>query len=131
MLRKHTHGSFFLDVLPELDSFDTFMTLFGQFENVFSTQGEFQKQSNSGLEATSKQPRIISFHLASGRHIQLNRVEGKDSSPYLTKVDALQILPFTSCQLVILVPPYIELSHTPYLINAAVNWSCMDLRNIY
>ena len=98
----------FLDVLPELDSFDTFMTLFGQFENVFSTQGEFQKQSNSGLEATSKQPRIISFHLASGRHIQLNRVEGKDSSPYLTKVDALQILPFTSCQLVILVPPYID-----------------------
>ena len=86
----------FLDVLLELDSFDTFMTLFGQFENVFSTQGEFQKQSNSGLEATSKQPRIISFHLASGRHFQLNRVEGKDSSPYLTKVDALQILPFTS-----------------------------------
>ena len=53
----------FLDV-PELDSFDTFMTLFGQFENVFSAQGEFQKQSNSGLETTSKQPRIISFHLA-------------------------------------------------------------------
>ena len=52
--------------------------------------------------------RIMSFQLPSGRQCQINRVEGNENSRYLTKVDALHIYPFKDCQLVVLVPPYID-----------------------
>ena len=50
------------------------------------------------------------FEIPTGRQCQINRVDGLESSLYLTKVDALQIYPFKACYLVMLVPPYFDFS---------------------
>ena len=50
------------------------------------------------------------FEIPSGRQCQINRVDGLESSLYLTKVDALQIYPFKTCYLVMLVPPHFDFS---------------------
>ena len=48
------------------------------------------------------------FKIPSGKQCQINRVDGLESSLYLTKVDALQIYPFKVCYLVMLVPPHFD-----------------------
>ena len=50
------------------------------------------------------------FEIPTGRQCQINRVDGLESSLYLTKVDALQIYPFKACYLVMLVPPHFDFS---------------------
>ena len=98
----------FLDFLPEIEYIDVFSTHFGHFETVSAATGDFQKQCTVRHDNISKQMRIMSFQLPSGRQCQINRVEGMDDSRYLTKVDALHIYPFKDCQLVVLVHPYID-----------------------
>ena len=98
----------FLDPLPEIEYIDVFSTHFGHFETVSAAKGDFQKQHTVRHDHTSKQMRIMSFQLPSGRQCQINRIEGTEDSSYLTKVDALHIYPFKDCQLVVLVPPYID-----------------------
>ena len=98
----------FLDFLPEIEYIDVFCTHFGHFETVCAATGDFQKHCTVRHDNISKQMRIMSFQLPSGRQCQINRVEGTESSRYLTKVDALHIYPFKDCQLVVLVPPYID-----------------------
>ena len=98
----------FLDFLPEIEYIDVFSTHFGHFETVSAAKGDFQKQCTVRHDNISKQMRIMSFQLPSGRQCQINRVEGMEDSRYLTKVDALHIYPFKDCQLVVLVPPYID-----------------------
>ena len=50
------------------------------------------------------------FEIPSGKQCQINRVDGLETSLYLTKVDALQIYPFKACYLVMLVPPHLDFS---------------------
>ena len=114
----------FLDSLPERDSLDAFLTHFGQFESVNSEEGDFCKQSSLRLDNISKQTRIITFGILSGKQCQINRVEGLESALYLTKVDALQIYPFKACYLMLLVPPNIDYralltSNTKLVVSAA------------
>ena len=98
----------FLDFIPERDTLDTFLTHFGQFESVNSAKGDFCKQSSLRFEHVSKFNRIMMFKIPSGKQCQINRVDGLESSLYLTKVDALQIYPFKVCYLVMLVPPHFD-----------------------
>ena len=98
----------FLDPLPEIEYIDVFSTHFGHFETLGATKGDFQKQHTVRNDHTSKQMRIMSFQLPSGRQCQINRIEGTEDSSYLTKVDALHIYTFKDCQLIVLVPPYID-----------------------
>ena len=73
-----------------------------------SAKGEFCKQNFLRFEQVSKFTRIMMFEIPSGRQCQINRVDGLESSLYLTKVDALQIYPFKTCYLVMLVPPHFD-----------------------
>ena len=107
----------FLDPLPEIEYIDVFSTHFGHFETLSVAKGDFQKQHTIRHDHTSKQKRIMSFQLPSGRQCQINRIEGTEDSSYLTKVDALHIYPFKDCQLVVLVPPYID--YRTFLITEA------------
>ena len=50
------------------------------------------------------------FEIPSGKQCQINRVDGLESSLYLTKVDALQIYPFKAWYLVMLVPSHFDFS---------------------
>ena len=105
---EHYPWMLFLDPLPEIEYIDVFSTHFGHFETVCAAKGDFQKQHTVRHDHTSKQMRIMSFQLPSGRQCQINRIEGTEDSSYLTKVDALHIYPFKDCQLVVSVPPYID-----------------------
>ena len=100
----------FLDSIPERDTLDTFLTHFSHFESVNSAKGDFCKQSSLRFEQVSKFTRIMMFEIPSGKQCQINRVDGLESSLYLTKVDALQIYPFKACYLVMLVPPHFDFS---------------------
>ena len=56
------------------------------------------------------------LQLPSGKQCQINRVEGAEEAPYLTKVDALHIYPFKDCYLMLFVPPLID--HYTLLMSA-------------
>ena len=100
----------FLEFIPERDTLDTFLTHFSHFESVNSAKGDFCKQNFLKFEQVSKFTRIMMFEIPSGKQCQINRVDGLESSLYLTKVDALQIYPFKACYLVMLVPPHFDFS---------------------
>ena len=100
----------FLESIPVRDTLDIFLTHFSHFEAVNSAKGEFCKQNFLRFEQVSKFTRIMMFEIPSGRQCQINRVDGLESSLYLTKVDALQIYPFKACYLVMLVPPHFDFS---------------------
>ena len=100
----------FLESIPVKDTLDIFLTHFSHFEAVNSAKGDFCKQNVLRFEQVSKFTRIMMFEIPTGRQCQINRVDGLESSLYLTKVDALQIYPFKACYLVMLVPPYFDFS---------------------
>ena len=98
----------FLDYLPEVDAFDAFLSHFGQYEVVDTGRGAFLRKRHVPADYISKRRRIMLFQLVSGKQCQMNRVEGLESAPYLTKVAALNILPFKDCQVMMFVPPLID-----------------------
>ena len=98
----------FLNSLPETEYVDVFLTHFGQFETVKADSGNYLKHGSQRLDGLAKHTRIVLFQLPSGRQCQINRIEGTEGAPYLTKVDALTIYPFKDCQLMLLVPPLID-----------------------
>jgi hypothetical protein len=98
----------FLKSLPENEYVDVFLTHFGQFETVRADSGNYLKHGSQRFEGLAKHTRIVLFQLSSGRQCQINRIEGTEGAPYLTKVDALTIYPFKDCQLMLLVPPLID-----------------------
>ena len=100
----------FLESIPVKDTLDVFLTHFSHFEAVNSAKGDFCKQNFLRFEQVSKFTRIMMFEIPTGRQCQINRVDGLESSLYLTKVDALQIYPFKACYLVMLVPPHFDFS---------------------
>ena len=100
----------FLESIPVKDTLDIFLTHFSHFEAVNSAKGDFCKQNVLRFEQVSKFTRIMMFEIPTGRQCQINRVDGLESSLYLTKVDALQIYPFKACYLVMLVPPHFDFS---------------------
>ena len=100
----------FLESIPVKDTLDIFLNHFSHFEAVNSAKGDFCKQNVLRFEQVSKFTRIMMFEIPTGRQCQINRVDGLESSLYLTKVDALQIYPFKACYLVMLVPPHFDFS---------------------
>ena len=116
----------FLNSLPESDYLDVFLTRFGQCETVKAEGGNYLQQSSQRLESLAKHTRIVLLQLPSGKQCQINRVEGTEGAPYLTKVDALHIYPFKDCQLMLIVPPLIDyralLTSTTRLVVSKV-WS--------
>ena len=98
----------FLSPLPETEYLDVFLTHFGQCETVRADKGNFLKHSSQRPDGIAKQTRILLLQLPSGRQCQINRIEGSEGAPYLTKVDALHIYPFNDCQLMLIVPPLID-----------------------
>ena len=98
----------FLNSLPESDYLDVFLTRFGQCETVKAEGGNYLQHSSQRLESLAKHTRIVLLQLPSGKQCQINRVEGTEGAPYLTKVDALHIYPFKDCQLMLIVPPLLD-----------------------
>ena len=98
----------FLNSLPESDYLDVFLTRFGQGETVKAESGNYLQHSSQRLESLAKHTRIVLLQLPSGKQCQINRVEGTEGAPYLTKVDALHIYPFKDCQLMLIVPPLLD-----------------------
>ena len=86
---------------------------------------------NTG-KVLAKYARILLLQLPSGKQCQINRVEGAEEAPYLTKVDALHIYPFKDCQLMLFVPPLIDhrtlLTSTARLVVAKI-WSYEPISN--
>ena len=93
----------FLNSLPESDYLDVFLTRFGQCETVKAESGNYLQHSSQRLESLAKHTRIVLLQLPSGKQCQINRVEGTEGAPYLTKNDALHIYPFKDCQLMLIV----------------------------
>lgn len=91
-----------------MDSFEAYLTHFGQYDIVEAGNGAFLRKAHVQSEYISKRKRIMLFQLVSGKQCQMNRVDGAEDAPYLTKVDALHILPFKDCQVMMLVPPHID-----------------------
>ena len=98
----------FLNSLPESDYLDVFLTRFGQCETVKAESGNYLQHSSQRLESLAKHTRIVLLQLPSGKQCQINRVEGTEGAPYLTKVDALHIYPFKDCQLMLIVSPLLD-----------------------
>ena len=116
----------FLNSLPESEYLDVFLTRFGQCETVKAESGTYLPHSSQRLESLAKHARILLLQLPSGKQCQINRVEGTEEAPYLTKVDALHIYPFKDCQLMLIVPPLLDhralLTSTTRLVVSKV-WS--------
>ena len=94
--------------MPETEYLDVLLTHFGQCETVRADKGNFLKHSSQRPDGIAKQTRILLLQLPSGRQCQINRIEGSEGAPYLTKFDALHIYPFNDCQLMLIVPPLID-----------------------
>ena len=116
----------FLNSLPESEYLDVFLTRFGQCETVKAESGTYLPHSSQRSESLAKHARILLLQLPSGKQCQINRVEGTEEAPYLTKVDALHIYPFKDCQLMLFVPPLLDhrtlLTSTARLVVSKV-WS--------
>ena len=106
----------FLNSLPELDYLDVFLTRFSRCEAVKVDNGTYRPRLSRSPESLTKHARIILLQLPSGKQCQINRVEGTEEAPYLTKVDALHIYPFKDCYLMLFVPPLID--HSTLLMSA-------------
>ena len=106
----------FLNSLPELDYLDVFLTRFNCCEAVKVDNGTYRPRLSRSPESLTKHARIILLQLPSGKQCQINRVEGTEEAPYLTKVDALHIYPFKDCYLMLFVPPLID--HSTLLMSA-------------
>ena len=78
--------------------------------------GTYRLSSRQSPESLAKYARILLLQLPSGKQCQINRVEGAEEAPYLTKVDALHIYPFKDCHLMLFVPPLID--HRMLLMSA-------------
>ena len=98
----------FLNSLPESEYLDVFLTRFSRSETVKADSGTYHLYSSQRRESLAKHARILLLQLPSGKQCQINRVEGAEEAPYLTKVDALHIYPFKDCQLMLFVPPLID-----------------------
>ena len=126
MRRKTYPWILFLNSLPESEYLDVFLTRFGQCETVKADSGNYLKHCSQRLECLAKHTRIVLLQLPSGRQCQINRIEGTEGAPYLTKVDALHIYPFKDCQLMLIVPPLLDyralLTSTSRLVVSKV-WS--------
>lgn len=79
------------------DLLNTFITLFGEHSEANTLKGDFRRCGRHEIEAVSKTPRILALSLYTGQQIQINRVERRDESSFLTKVDALNVLPYSQC----------------------------------
>ena len=106
----------FLHALPEPDYLDVFLTRFSRCEAVKVDSGTYRPRSSQSPESLAKHARILLLQLPSGKQCQINRVEGAEEAPYLTKVDALHIYPFKDCYLMLFVPPLID--HYTLLMSA-------------
>ena len=106
----------FLNSLPELDYLDVFLTRFSRCEAVKVDNGTYRPRLSRSPESLTKHARIVLLQLSSGKQCQINRVEGTEKAPYLTKVDALHIYPFKDCYLMLFVPPLID--HSTLLMSA-------------
>ena len=106
----------FLNSLPELDYLDVFLTRFSCCEAVKVDNGTYRPRLSRSPESLTKHARIVLLQLPSGKQCQINRVEGTEEAPYLTKVDALHIYPFKDCYLMLFVPPLID--HSTLLMSA-------------
>ena len=106
----------FLNALPEPDYLDVFLTRFSRCEAVKVDNGTYRPRSSRSPESLAKHARILLLQLPSGKQCQINRVEGAEEAPYLTKVDALHIYPFKDCYLMLFVPPLFD--HCTLLMSA-------------
>jgi len=106
----------FLNSLPESEYLDVFLTRFSRSETVKADSGTYRLYSSQSRDSLAKHARILLLQLPSGKQCQINRVEGAEEAPYLTKVDALHIYPFKDCHLMLFVPPLID--HRTLLMSA-------------
>ena len=122
----------FLNSLPESEYLDVFLTRFGRSETIKADSGTYLPHASQRRESLAKYARILLLQLPSGKQCQINRVEGAEEAPYLTKVDALHIYPFKDCQLMLFVPPLIDhrtlLTSTARLVVAKI-WSYEPISN--
>ena len=126
MLRKRTRGFFSLTRCQNLSTWMSFLHGLANAKQLRQRAVPYLPHSSQRLESLAKHARILLLQLPSGKQCQINRVEGTEEAPYLTKVDALHIYPFKDCQLMLIVPPLLDhralLTSTTRLVVSKV-WS--------